>query len=70
MPERMPLETRMEILSWIVVGAIAGSMARAVMPGPAAGGIYVAILIGVFGAFVGGVAGTIFGADQSARFNF
>jgi uncharacterized membrane protein YeaQ/YmgE (transglycosylase-associated protein family) len=60
----------MEILSWIIVGIITGTMARTIMPGPAAGGIYVAILVGVLGAFIGGSVGTIFPADQAARFNF
>ena len=60
----------MEMLSWIVVGVVTGSMARAVMPGPAAGGMYVAILIGILGAFIGGSVATIFPADQSVQFNF
>ncbi len=59
----------MEILSWIIVGAFAGSIARAVMPGPPAGGIHVAILIGVLGAFVGGSAGPLL-TDPSTHFNF
>lgn len=48
------------ILLWIVVGLVTGSMARKLMPGPAAGGIFVAILIGLTGAVIGGVVGTIF----------
>lgn len=60
----------MSIFSWIAVGAIAGSMARAIMPGPAAGGMYVAVLIGILGAFVGGSIGTIFPADQLTQFSF
>jgi len=50
----------MNIFLWIVVGLITGSMARKLMPGPAAGGIPVAILIGLIGAMVGGLVGTIF----------
>ena len=60
----------MEILSWIVVGVITGSMARAVMPGPTAGGIYVANLVGILGAFIGGSVGTIFPVAQTVQFNF
>jgi len=60
----------MEILSWIVVGVVTGSFARAVMPGPPAGGMYVAMLVGVIGAFVGGLGGTIFLTNESAPFNF
>jgi uncharacterized membrane protein YeaQ/YmgE (transglycosylase-associated protein family) len=59
----------MEILSWIIVGALVGSIARAVIPGPPAGGIHVAILIGVIGAFLGGSAGLLL-TDASTSFNF
>ena len=38
----------------IVVGLIAGVLAKWIMPGPDPGGIIVTILIGVAGAFVGG----------------
>ena len=47
----------MDIASWIIVGLVTGSIARLAMPGPAAGGMPVAILIGLVGAFIGGVAG-------------
>jgi uncharacterized membrane protein YeaQ/YmgE (transglycosylase-associated protein family) len=45
----------MGILLWIVFGILAGLVARLIMPGPAAGGIIVAILVGVSGALLGGV---------------
>jgi uncharacterized membrane protein YeaQ/YmgE (transglycosylase-associated protein family) len=38
----------------IVVGLIAGALAKWVMPGPDPGGIIITILIGIVGAFVGG----------------
>ena len=38
----------------IVVGLIAGVLAKWVMPGPDPGGIIITILIGIAGAFVGG----------------
>ena len=44
----------MGILSWILVGLIAGFLAKFIMPGPDPGGIIVTILIGIVGAFVGG----------------
>lgn len=50
----------MEIGSWIIVGLIAGSFARIAMPGPAAGGMLVAILVGLLGALTGGFIGTTF----------
>ena len=44
----------MGILSWIVMGLIAGVLAKFIMPGKDPGGIIVTILIGIAGAFVGG----------------
>jgi uncharacterized membrane protein YeaQ/YmgE (transglycosylase-associated protein family) len=42
------------IVAWIVVGIIAGILAKWVMPGPDPGGIVVTALIGIAGAFIGG----------------
>ncbi len=39
---------------WIIVGGIAGALAKLVMPGDDPGGIIVTILLGIAGAFVGG----------------
>lgn len=50
----------LEILSWITVGILMGSLARAAMPGPAAGGMLVAVLIGMLGALTGGFLGATF----------
>ena len=44
----------MGILAWIVVGLIAGVVAKALMPGGGPGGIILTTLLGVAGAFVGG----------------
>ncbi len=44
----------MGIIVWIIVGLIAGALAKWIMPGPDPGGIIVTILIGIAGAFVGG----------------
>jgi uncharacterized membrane protein YeaQ/YmgE (transglycosylase-associated protein family) len=59
----------MEIVSWIIIGLVTGSLARAAMSGPAAGGMSVAVLIGVIGASIGGIAGKIFSPDALAPFN-
>lgn len=49
-------------MALIVVGLIAGVLAKWVMPGPDPGGIIVTILIGVAGAFVGGyIVQSLFG---------
>jgi uncharacterized membrane protein YeaQ/YmgE (transglycosylase-associated protein family) len=44
----------MSILAWIVVGLIAGAIAKMLMPGNDPGGIIVTILLGIAGAIVGG----------------
>ncbi len=49
----------MGILAWIVLGLIAGAIAKAIMPGKDPGGIIVTMLIGIVGAFIGGVLGNM-----------
>jgi uncharacterized membrane protein YeaQ/YmgE (transglycosylase-associated protein family) len=44
----------MSILAWIVVGLIAGALAKLLMPGNDPGGIILTILLGIAGAVVGG----------------
>jgi uncharacterized membrane protein YeaQ/YmgE (transglycosylase-associated protein family) len=43
------------ILSWIVFGLIAGVIVRLLMPGRDPGGCIITMLLGVVGAFVGGL---------------
>jgi uncharacterized membrane protein YeaQ/YmgE (transglycosylase-associated protein family) len=42
------------ILAWLVVGLIAGAIAKMLMPGDDPGGIIVTVLLGIAGAIVGG----------------
>lgn len=44
----------MSILAWIVIGLIAGALAKFIMPGKDPGGFIVTIIIGIIGALVGG----------------
>jgi uncharacterized membrane protein YeaQ/YmgE (transglycosylase-associated protein family) len=44
----------MSILAWIVLGLIAGAIAKAVYPGRQGGGILGTMLLGIIGAVVGG----------------
>ncbi|EST30402.1 transglycosylase [Streptomycetaceae bacterium MP113-05] len=44
----------MGIISWIVLGLLAGAIAKIVLPGRDPGGLVGTTLIGVVGAFVGG----------------
>lgn len=52
----------MGILLWIVFGIVAGSVAKAVMPGPDRLGVIGTILVGVAGAIVGGLIGAVSGS--------
>ncbi|MBD2741322.1 GlsB/YeaQ/YmgE family stress response membrane protein [Coleofasciculus sp. FACHB-1120] len=48
----------MNIIAWIVLGLIAGAIAKAIYPGHQGGGILGTIVLGIIGAFVGGSIGT------------
>jgi len=47
----------MGILAWIVLGLIAGALAKLIMPGDDPGGIIVTIILGIIGAILGGFLG-------------
>lgn len=52
----------MGILGWIVLGLIAGAIAKAILPGRMGGGWVVTLILGVVGALLGGFLGSaIFG---------
>ncbi|MDO5618793.1 GlsB/YeaQ/YmgE family stress response membrane protein [Kocuria sp.] len=42
------------IIGWIILGLIAGALAKLIMPGNQGGGIIVTMLLGIVGAVVGG----------------
>jgi uncharacterized membrane protein YeaQ/YmgE (transglycosylase-associated protein family) len=42
------------ILAWILVGLVAGVLAKIAMPGPDPGGVILTIVIGIVGAVIGG----------------
>ena len=48
----------MGILAWILLGLVAGALAKFIMPGQQGGGIILTIVLGVVGALVGGFLGT------------
>jgi uncharacterized membrane protein YeaQ/YmgE (transglycosylase-associated protein family) len=50
----------MNILAWIILGLIAGAIAKAIYPGHQGGGILGTILLGIIGAFVGGTLAMFF----------
>jgi uncharacterized membrane protein YeaQ/YmgE (transglycosylase-associated protein family) len=51
----------MGILAFIVVGLVAGLLAKLVLPGDDPGGLIVTTLIGIAGAFVGGLVAQFLG---------
>jgi uncharacterized membrane protein YeaQ/YmgE (transglycosylase-associated protein family) len=51
----------MGIFAWIVLGIVAGALAKLVMPGKDGGGWIVTMALGIAGAFVGGYLGSMMG---------
>lgn len=58
----------MGIIGWIVLGLIAGGIAKAIMPGDDPGGIFVTMLIGIVGAIVGGFIASALGIGELGEF--
>ena len=44
----------MNIIAWIILGLLAGAIAKAIVPGHQGGGWLSTMLLGVVGAFIGG----------------
>jgi uncharacterized membrane protein YeaQ/YmgE (transglycosylase-associated protein family) len=59
----------MGILTWIIVGLLAGAIAKALHPGADPGGFIVTILIGIAGAVVGGWISSLLGFGTVDGFN-
>lgn len=51
----------MGILSWIILGLIAGALAKLIMPGKDGGGFFVTMALGIVGALLGGFLGGLIG---------
>jgi len=47
------------IIAWIVLGLIAGAIAKAIYPGHQGGGILATIILGILGSLVGGWLGSV-----------
>lgn len=56
----------MGMLSWLILGLIAGALAKWLMPGRDGGGWIVTIALGIAGAFVGGFLGSKLGLGAEA----
>jgi len=59
----------MGIIAFIILGLLAGAIAKAIMPGDDPGGIIVTTIIGIVGALLGGfLASALFGAHPLDEF--
>jgi len=49
----------MDIIAWLILGLIAGALAKLIYPGHQGGGIFATIGLGILGAIVGGFLGRV-----------
>ena len=49
------------ILAWIVIGGLAGAIAKLLMPGKDPGGCIITVLLGIAGALIAGWLGKAIG---------
>ena len=60
----------MGILGWIVLGLIAGAIAKLILPGRQGGGWIITIVLGIVGAILGGFLGNLlFGVELGTFFD-
>ena len=57
------------LLIWLVLGFLAGYIAKAILPGADVGGVIMTTFVGIIGAVVGGFIGTIVGYPMVSNFN-
>lgn len=59
----------MGLISWIVLGALAGLLAKWIMPGSGPGGFLVTVVLGMAGASLGGFIVGLLGGTGATGFN-
>ncbi|MFC3300957.1 GlsB/YeaQ/YmgE family stress response membrane protein [Arthrobacter agilis] len=60
----------MGIIGWLILGLIAGAIAKMILPGRQAGGWIITLILGVVGALLGGFIGSaIFGVGVDSFFS-
>ncbi len=57
------------LIIWIVLGFLAGYLAKLIMPGPDGGGFILTTILGIVGAVVGGFVGTFVGYPMVSSFD-
>jgi uncharacterized membrane protein YeaQ/YmgE (transglycosylase-associated protein family) len=60
----------MGFIAWIIMGLVVGVIAKFLMPGKDPGGIFITIILGIAGAFVGGFVGSTLGFGGISGFDF
>lgn len=56
------------LIIWLVIGFVAGYLAKLIMPGPDGGGVILTTILGIVGAMVGGFVGSLlFGERTNAN---
>jgi len=60
----------MGILTWIILGLIAGALAKLIMPGDQSNNWFTTILLGIVGAVLGGFIASSLGWGTVDGFNF
>lgn len=60
----------MGILAWIVLGLLAGGLAKLIIPGDQPGGCIMTTLLGIVGALLGGFIGSSLGYGGVEEFSW
>ena len=63
-------KNHMGIISWIILGGLAGWIGSMIMGTDASQGVFLNIVIGIIGAMIGGLVFSFFGAAGVTGFNF
>jgi uncharacterized membrane protein YeaQ/YmgE (transglycosylase-associated protein family) len=58
----------LSFIAWLIVGLIAGALARLIMPGRDSMGIVMTIILGIVGSFVGGLVSWAIWGSNNGRF--
>ena len=58
----------MGLISWIVIGAFTGLVARRIVPGPDPGRSIITIILGIAGASLGGFVFGVLGGSEATSF--
>lgn len=57
------------LIVWIILGFLAGYLAKLIMPGADGGGFILTTILGIVGAVVGGYVGSLVGYPMVSSFN-